>query len=85
MPPIYAKTPRAPLIIITGIIAKPSSPSVRLTEFDPPTIANQPIIRKPNALSGMMRSLKKGIKSSAPIVFELRLRSHKHINRVLTV
>ena len=66
-------------------MAKPSKPSVKLTEFEPPTIANQPIIKKPIALSGMIRSLKKGIKSSAPMVFEFKLRSQKQIKRVLIV
>ena len=59
------------------MIARPSRPSVRLTEFDPPTIANQPIIRKPIALSGMIKSLKKGIKSSAPMVCEFKTQQPK--------
>ena len=65
------------------MIAKPSRPSVRLTELDPPTIANQPTIKKPNALSGIIRSLKNGIKSSVPIVLEFKLSSHIQIKIVL--
>jgi hypothetical protein len=65
------------------MIASPSSPSVKLTEFDPPTIANQPITKNPNAFSGIIKSLKKGIKSSAPMVCELRLSNQRHMKRVL--
>jgi len=64
---------------ITGIIAKPIKPSVKLTEFEPPTIANQPISKKPIAFKGMIRSLKKGISSSAPIVLEFKLKTKNRL------
>ena len=55
---MYANTANAPLIKITGMIAKPSRPSVRLTELELPTIANHPIIKKPNTLSGITKIFK---------------------------
>jgi hypothetical protein len=51
--------PSVAAAIITGTMARPSSPSVRLTALDAPTITSMPNGRK-NQPSGISTSLKNG-------------------------
>jgi hypothetical protein len=76
-------TPKAPAAIITGTIASPSSPSVRLTAFPAPTMTKAPNRTKKSPRSSR-KSLKKGKASDEPKVAllsaggERRLHDEKH-------
>ncbi len=79
LPPIQAKIAKAPLIKITGIIAKPSSPSVRLTALELPTITRQEIMNNPITPISNAASLKNGIRSCVSIEEEAIDTSHPPI------
>ena len=49
---MYAKTPRAEPTMTTGMIARPSRPSVRLTALLAPTMTKYVSAMKPNTPSG---------------------------------
>jgi hypothetical protein len=52
--------PSAPPTITVGMIARPSSPSVRLTAFEVPTMTKKVSTTKPTAPSGYAMCLKNG-------------------------
>ena len=60
LPDRYAIIPNEPAAIITGTMARPSSPSVRLTALPAPTITKAAKIGK-NRPRLMRKSLKNGI------------------------
>src|SRR5205823_2049320 len=64
-PAVYANTPRVPPAIMTGPIARPSSPSVRLTAFAAPTMTSAPNGMYQSPRSGRT-SLKNGMVSCPP-------------------
>ena len=61
----YAKMPSAPPIITVGMMARPSSPSVRLTALLVPTMTKNESAMNPHTPSGYDIVLKKGTIKSA--------------------